>query len=236
MIESLLEARSVCRRNPAQASWLLRDVSIDLRAGSRTAVVGATGSGKTVLLRALARLDPIDSGEILWRGEPVSGGAIPEYRCRAIYVHQRPALEEGSVEDVLRSPFSLGVHRDREFSNDRIVALMQRVGRDASFLGQSASDLSGGEAQIVALVRAIQLDPLLLLLDEPTAALDEESTRRIEELIAGWFDESPGERAYLWVSHDRNQVDRVADRVVTMRDGSASSDIDVAGNTEEPRT
>ena len=63
----LLQARAVGRREPTTDHWLLRDVSIEVHAGGRVAIVGPTGSGKTLLLRALVCLDPVDSGEMLWR-------------------------------------------------------------------------------------------------------------------------------------------------------------------------
>ena len=215
----LLEARGVGRRASNGGNWLLRDVSIEIHAGRRIAIVGPTGSGKTLLLRALARLDAIDTGQVLWQGEPVCGGAVPRFRRHAMYLHQRPALMEGSVEENLRLPFTLRSHGSREFRRDEVLSLLERAHRDETFLDRSSRDLSGGEAQIVALVRAIQLEPTLLLLDEPTVALDEELTRMIEELVAGWFDRSPGARALVWVSHDREQVARIADCVMNMEVG-----------------
>ena len=215
----LLEARGVGRRESNATRWLLRNVSMEIHAGRRIAIVGPTGSGKTLLLRALARLDAIDAGQILWRGGPVCGGAVPRFRQQAIYLHQRPALMEGSVEENLRLPFTLRSYVSREFRRDEILSLLERVQRDETFLDRSSQNLSGGEAQIVALVRAIQLEPTLLLLDEPTAALDEEMTRMIEALVAAWFDRSSCERALVWVSHDREQVARIADCVMNMKDG-----------------
>jgi putative ABC transport system ATP-binding protein len=217
----LLEAHRVGRREPSGANWLLRDIDFSIQGGDRVAVVGPTGSGKTLLLRALARLDPICSGEILWRGQSVCGDAIPRFRQQAIYLHQRPALVDGTVEDNLRLPFTFRSH-DGKFSSELINALLAKVNRNESFLRRSTRDLSGGESQIVALLRAIQLQPTLLFLDEPTAALDDESTQRIEQLVVSWFDELPDQRAWVWVSHDKQQVSRVAGQVVAMADGKLS--------------
>ena len=75
---------------------------------------------------------------------------------------------------------------------------------------------------MVALLRAIALEPLVLLLDEPTAALDEENTRTIEELVSAWFDNRKPSRALVWVSHNNEQVARMTDRVVTMEGGVLS--------------
>lgn len=219
---SLLEAHGVGRRKPNGNGWLLREIDLSLHGGSRLAVVGATGSGKTLLMRALARLDSTDVGEILWRGAPIQGNAIPRFRRQAIYLQQRPALVEGTVEDNLRLPFTLRVHRQEAFSAEAVLSLLAEVDRTRRFLKRSTRDLSGGEAQIVALLRAIQLRPTVMLLDEPTAALDDASTRMIERLIGHWFDERPSERAFVWVSHNREQVARVAREVMTMIDGRLS--------------
>ena len=80
--------------------------------------------------------------------------------------------------------------------------------------------MSGGESQIVALVRVLQLEPTLLFLDEPTAALDDHTTRMIERLVTNWFE--PSERALIWVSHNKEQIARVADRVAEMSEGTLS--------------
>jgi putative ABC transport system ATP-binding protein len=218
-VPSLLEARELGRCLPPEETWLLRDVSLAINAGDRVAVVGPTGSGKTVLLRALALLDPLDAGEIRWRDQPLADSAIPDFRRQVVYLHQRPVLWEESVEADLRLPYELKVHARKQFDRDRVVALFEHVGRDASFLEKPARDLSGGEGQLVALIRAMQLDPSILLLDEPTAALDSGTSRSIEQLVARWFEESSADRAYLWISHDSEQVGRVAQQVYQIKAG-----------------
>ena len=222
---SLLESRGVGRRAPDGCNWLLRDIHIKIDGGCRVAIVGPTGSGKTLLMRALTQLDPIDEGNIFWRGEAIQGDAIPRFRQQVIYLQQRPTLIEGTVEDNCQLPFTLRVHRQKNslYSQEVVLSLLDRVGRTEGFLEQSTRDLSGGEAQIVALVRAIQLQPTLLLLDEPTAALDDESTRMIEQLVLGWFEVSARDHAFVWVSHNKEQVARIADRVVVIENGQLSA-------------
>ena len=112
-------------------------MSLAVNAGDRLGIVGPSGAGKTVLLRSLALLDPLDAGEIRWRGRSVRGDAVPVYRSLAIYLHQRPALFEGTVEDNLRYPFSLTVHRMGPFDRGRAVELLTLLGRDAAFLAKS---------------------------------------------------------------------------------------------------
>jgi putative ABC transport system ATP-binding protein len=125
----------------------------------------------------------------------------------------------------LQLPFSLKANRGRRFDRERILALLAVLGRGPSFLEQSSRDLSRGEGQIVALLRALQLDPSVLLLDEPTASLDEGTARGIEKLIACWQSDEPTARALVWVSHDEGQSRRVANRRLFMRGGHLEPDL-----------
>lgn len=214
----LLQAQQIGRT--ADGRWLLKEVSLNLSPGTRVAIVGPSGSGKTLLLRALALLDSVDTGEILWQGKPVRGRDVPRFRSRVIYLHQRPALSEGTVEENLRQPFTFRVHRDKAFDRAAIVARLDSLSRDASLLSRQASALSGGEAQITALLRAMQLDPDVLLLDEPTASLDDSSKRIVEDMVNAWRGERPEGRTTVWVTHDADQVQRIADHVYRMHEGT----------------
>jgi putative ABC transport system ATP-binding protein len=220
---ALIDTRQLTRRDAANGRTLLTPTDFRLRAGERIALTGPSGSGKSVFLRALALLDPVDGGTLLWRGQLVARTAIPRYRRSVAYLRQRPASADGSVEALLRYPYTLAVYRDLRFDRARVVRLAEQAGRREDFLAQAASELSGGEAQIAALLRVLQLDPDVLLLDEPTAALDPDSTRAIEALVTGWFEAAPDARAYLWISHDPAQAARVGSRTVTMRAGVLSN-------------
>src|SRR4051794_35711802 len=94
----LLKACGLGRRKPGSEDWLLRSVCVEVSPGNRLALTGPSGSGKTVLLRALAYLDPHDEGSIEWKGRLLRSEAIPAFRKEVVYLHQRPALFEGTVE------------------------------------------------------------------------------------------------------------------------------------------
>lgn len=220
----ILRARGLGRRHRIDERWLLRDIDLEVRSGQRLAVVGPTGAGKSLLLRALAMLDPLQAGEVLWHGATVSPAAVPQFRRQVIYLHQRPALLGRTVEENLRRPLEFRAHRDRALDRSRLLAWLEQVGRDASFLEAATKNLSGGERQLMAVLRALQLDPAILLLDEPTAALDAPATAAVERLLLAWQQETPSadtgrRRSLLWVSHDPAQVRRVADTIVTIEDG-----------------
>jgi putative ABC transport system ATP-binding protein len=198
---------------------LLENVCIDVCNGERITIVGPTGSGKTLLLRALAMLDPVDAGDVLWHGRRVQGSEVPTFRSRVVYLHQRPVLVEGTVQDNLRQPFLLRIHRNKQFQQDILMSQLAALGREESFLAKDARDLSGGEAQITAFLRATLLEPEVLLLDEPTSALDRAATEMVEKLIATWIREKPHGRAFVCVTHNHEQAERIASRVFTMNQG-----------------
>jgi putative ABC transport system ATP-binding protein len=220
----LLKACGLGRRKPGSEDWLLRGVCIAVRAGDRLALTGPSGSGKTVLLRALALLDPHDEGRIEWGGRSLREEAIPAYRKKVVYLHQRPALFEGTVADNLKHPFTLRAHREKRFDRARVVGILETLKRDETFLEKSSRDLSGGEAQIVALIRCLQLDPTMLLLDEPTAALDRATAEAVEEILYRWQLEAPGERTLIWVSHDLEQAKRMNGRRLHMQFGRVDAE------------
>lgn len=220
----LVAAHGVERRDAARGTVLLHATDFALYAGERAAITGPSGSGKSVFLRTLALLDASDAGFVTWRGGRIARSHIPAYRRRVAYIAQRPAMLDGTVEDNLRYPFMLKTYRDAHFDRDTAARLAQAAGRGADFLDKFASDLSGGEAQIAALVRVLQLAPDVLLLDEPTASLDPASARSIEALVSAWFD-ADATRACIWVSHNPEQAQRVASRHLTMSAGVLGGDL-----------
>ena len=214
----VLEADHLGRRHPSGHEWLLEDITLAIEPGARLILTGPSGAGKTLLLRALARLDPLDWGEVRYCGQTVHHDAVPGYRATVIYLHQRAALIEDTVEAALRRPYALNVHRQRKFDSRRAAELLSALQRTAAFLEKKVADLSGGEIQITALVRALQLDPTILLLDEPTAGLDSPTAAAVEQLIDSWLSQA-AQRAMIWVSHDEAQAQRVGRNTIRMEAG-----------------
>lgn len=220
-MSALIETRALTRLDERRQVPLLQPIDFTLHAGDRVSITGASGSGKSVFLRALALLDAPTSGQILWNNQPIGNTQIPHYRSHISYLSQRPALLDGSVEDNLRFPFSLKTLRKRSFDLAAVTTLLGHAGKAPVFLAKRAGDLSGGESQVVSLIRTLQLNPEVLLLDEPTAALDPTSSREVEALIDAWFAGDPA-RACIWVSHDLDQARRMSDIHLQMSAGVLS--------------
>ncbi|NYT76184.1 ATP-binding cassette domain-containing protein [Alcaligenaceae bacterium] len=210
---ALLRAQHLGFQIGGQLLW--HDLAITLQPGERLGITGPSGCGKTLLLRTLAGLEPLQQGQLEYRGRALTNWKMPAYRARVVYLPQRPALREGSVEAALRAPFRFHAHAHSTFPLDRARELLVALGREDRFLQQRCERLSGGEAQIVALLRALLLKPEVLLLDEPTASLDASAVTAIEILIEHWMTDA-ADRACIWTSHDSVQLQRTCDHLITL--------------------
>lgn len=195
--------------------WIWEGVNFQVWPGDRLAIAGRSGAGKSLLLRAIACLDPIQSGQILYQNRSVSSWFMPHYRSQIVYLHQRPALLEGTVESNLHAVYQLTTHRHKAYNRQQILDYLEVLGRTADFLERPIAALSGGEAQIVAFLRVLQVSPQILLFDEPTASLDPQTVDRVEALVKTWIAEDP-QRAYLWTSHAPEQLERMTEGKVNL--------------------
>ncbi len=197
-----IETRKISR-TIKEGRALLKDINFEIFAGEKIRITGKSGSGKTTFLRSLIGLDSVDHGEIYWKGALLTPQSIPVFRRTAIYMHQHPSFIEGTVEENLRMPFQFRVSDDLKFHMPIIKEYLNELSLGEDFLSTNVSELSGGEAQIVALLRSIQLNPEALLLDEPTASLDASTKTTVETLIDCWFELDEASRCLIWISHDK---------------------------------
>jgi len=198
----------------------LRDVSLDVGEGEFVRLSGPSGSGKTTLLNLVAGLDRPDQGEIVVAGRDIaclSMSRAAKYRAEQVGMifqsyNLMPQLT--ALENVLLPMIALG-----RTSQSRARELLDLVGlSDRS--DHNSSQLSGGEQQRVAVARALANDPALVLADEPTGNLDDESARGVMRLLIGAVRERG--RTLLLVTHERDTTG-VADKVLELRGGVLAS-------------
>jgi putative ABC transport system ATP-binding protein len=182
---------------------VLRGLSMSIEPGA-TAILGPSGCGKSTLLRLLNRLADPDEGVVRFNGDDLRELDPLELRRRATLVPQLPAPIPGTVADNVRYGPSLhGAEVDP-------VRALEMAGLDASYVERDAARLSVGEQQRVMLARALALEPDVLLLDEPTAALDEQAKEGVEQTLAAL------PYSTVLVTHERGQAERLARRVVEL--------------------
>ncbi|MCK3940551.1 ATP-binding cassette domain-containing protein [Streptococcus suis] len=163
---------------------LFSDVTLDLQAGKVYALIGASGSGKTTLLNILAKLESYDAGDILYKGKDLKK-LKPHlfFREELGYLFQNFGLLESQT---IRENLDLGLIGQKLSKDERKLrqeAALDAVGLSYLDLSQPIYELSGGEAQRVALAKVILKNPPLILADEPTAALDPKSSQEIMDIL-----------------------------------------------------
>lgn len=188
----------------------LGPLDLALQPGELAQLTGASGSGKSLLLRALADLDP-SAGEVRLQGDPRDNVPPVQWRRRVAYVPAETAWWDECVNE----------HLPAEFSREKALHWLDQVALPEASLGWEVERLSSGEKQRLGLVRALLNQPRVLLLDEPTANLDLENTKRIERAVRGYLAEQ--DAAALWVSHDTLQRQRLGGRTLTIHEGQLES-------------
>lgn len=220
-----LVVRDLQVRRGARA--VLRAVNLTVDPGEVCALMGVSGAGKSTALRAIAALDPIVSGSITVGDVALEPGPVPpQSRLRALrrqvgLVFQSPSLFEhlSAIDNVTLAPVHvLGWPRER--ANQVARALLASLGvesRAEAFPRQ----LSGGEAQRVAIARSLALDPKLLLMDEPTSALDPARRGALGDTLRALAADG---RALLIATHDVDFARQYADRVVVLHQGDIAEE------------
>jgi len=192
---------------------LVEDVNFELQKGGVLAITGSSGSGKTSLLRLLNRLDEPTSGTVLVEGADYHNIEARELRRKLGMVTQRPYMFPGSVADNLRfGP----AQRGEILPLETIAELLTQVGLK-DYSRRDVANLSGGEAQRVSVARALANSPLALLLDEPTAALDEAAKLEVESAIQKVMRDQG--LTCIVVTHDIAQAARLAERALVVEHG-----------------
>ena len=200
----------------------LHGVSLEVRPGEVVALVGASGSGKTTMGRAIAGLLRPTSGEIAFRGAPVWGGGpvSRDYRLNCQMVFQDPysSLDPRmTVAQLVGEAFRQVTGLTASDKKVRIGEVLDEVGLGSGFSDRYPHELSGGQRQRVAIARAVARRPRFIIADEPVSALDVTVRAQILDLFAD-LQQRHG-FSCLFISHDLSVVEQVADRVVVLQNG-----------------
>lgn len=189
--------------------------SLDISSGETLTVVGPNGAGKSTLLLALAHLLKPARGDIQFNGKSVAKWGDLEYRRKISYVFQAPLLMDMTVEQNVALGLKFrGV--SKEESQERAGRWIKAMGIEL-LIGRRAGELSGGEAQRVSLARAFVLEPELLLLDEPFAALDPPTRSKLLEDLSNILSED--HRTAVFVTHNLNEAAKVSHRIAVVVGG-----------------
>jgi ABC-type polar amino acid transport system ATPase subunit len=203
-VKTLVVAGLCVRRD---ARDVVRDVSFSASGGERVALMGASGSGKTTVLRAIAGLEQPSAGSV------VTEGVGMVFQFHYLFAHLT------ALENVCLAPVHVQ-RQARRATEDRARLLLEKLGV-AHRADALPHELSGGEAQRVAIARALAVNPPVLLMDEPTASLD---PGRREELAGTLRDLSAEGTTIVLATHDAEFVRRCAQRVLLIEEGALTRD------------
>jgi ABC-type dipeptide/oligopeptide/nickel transport system ATPase subunit len=212
-MELALHDITVAYRRGGTVTRAVRGVSLRLARGETLALVGESGSGKTTIGKVAAGLQTATTGTLSWSGD----GERSTRTVQMVFQHPVQSLDpmwtvRRTVQEPLRHK---GVARG--VATSAVADLVAQVGLDESILGRYPREISGGQAQRVAIARALVARPEIVILDEPTASLDQTVRGRILALL-GELQAQTGV-GYLLISHDISTVRRLASRVAVMHRG-----------------
>lgn len=226
---NVFEVRNVSYRYEAVRA--LDDVSLDIPSGKRVALLGANGSGKSTLLRLLDVLYTPASGSICFHGQRLDAARFEDdefafdFRRRVGLVFQNPDVQLFNptvFDEIAFAPLQL------RWAKDQIIARVDQMLDTLEIRhlrNRPPHRLSGGEKKRVAIASVLVLDPEVLLLDEPTAALDPRSQSQIIDLLIGWGD---GSKTVVTATHDLGLVEDIADHCFVLQNGKVAAEGDPA--------
>ena len=196
----------------------LNDCNLDIHKGEVVAIIGPSGSGKSTLLRSLNLLEEPTSGAIFFDGADLAGKSVNidlhRQKMGMVFQHFNLFPHKTVLQNITMAPVTLK-KKTAAAAKEQAMALLERIGL-ADKANEFPNMLSGGQKQRIAIVRALSMDPEVMLFDEPTSALDPEMVGEVLDLMRDLAKEG---MTMAVVTHEMGFAREVADRVVFMADG-----------------
>ena len=197
---------------------VLRDINLSVRRGEVLSIIGASGSGKSTMLRCINLLESPSAGQILYHGEDITTRSfnLSSYRAKVGMVFQNFNLFNNmtALENCITGQVSV-LKRKREEAHQKAISYLRGVGMEP-YINARPAQLSGGQKQRVAIARALAMEPEVLLFDEPTSALDPQMVGEVLEVMR---DLATGGLTMIVVTHEMAFARDVSTNVVFMSDG-----------------
>lgn len=193
---------------------ILTSISFSVQTSDRIGIIGPSGSGKSSLFRLLNLLISPTQGQIFYKNKNIQEYAPTELRHRVSYILQKPYLFGNTVKENLLYPYQL-LNQKPDF--EEINSYLTKVKLSETILEKKNTTLSGGEQQRIALIRSLLIKPEIILLDEVTAALDEENTLLLEKLIIN--EQQTHNITLLFITHSNAQAKRLAKKILYLEAG-----------------
>ncbi|WP_170923053.1 hypothetical protein A5821_003006 [Enterococcus sp. 7F3_DIV0205] len=180
---------------------IINSIELEIEQGSHLTITGPSGGGKSTFLKLLASLLTITKGKIYFKGDDIATLTPENYRMQVSYCFQQPSLFGETVRDNFIFPYEI---RKKDFQESHVLELLEEVKLPESYLDKKITELSGGEKQRIALIRNVIFLPEVLLLDEVTAGLDEES----KQIVNQWLLKLNQEQnvTLIRVTHDAEEI------------------------------
>ncbi|HEX7958858.1 MAG TPA: ABC transporter ATP-binding protein [Terriglobales bacterium] len=200
------------------AVYALRNVNLEIQAGTTTALIGESGSGKSTLARCIAGFESIDTGQILFNGSAVKPQVAPK-QVQLIFQDAATALNPLlTVAQLIGEPLALAKWGDQKQRERRVIELMEEVELDPDWRFRLPHQFSGGQKQRIAIARALSLNPQLLIFDEALSGLELPLQARMVQLLLKL--QSRYRLSYLYISHDLNFLSFFAGEIAVMHEGT----------------
>jgi D-methionine transport system ATP-binding protein len=200
---------------------LLQDISFEVEAGDRIAIVGASGAGKTSLLRLLNRLSEPTQGKIFFEGQEIRQMPPMQLRQQIVMVQQESKLLGMTVRQALEYPLTLR-KVPKPTMQQQVLTWTEQLHIPEDWLGRTELQLSLGQRQWVAIARALMIQPKILLLDEPTSALDAGRSTYLINLLSNLAENQ--RITIIMVNHQLDLAEQFCDRVLQLEEGRLVQD------------